>query len=728
MKKIAAIIVMSMLALLMISCTESGKAGKSQFEKGLKALQAGETARALEIFQKAANDNPDASYGRLGLAVYFEKEGFHYEALDACSYIIRKDPEFAPALLLSARLCMKIDRPELTFFFASLYRDAGGDIDSAAVMEADAMIAAGKIDEASKGLDEALSELPGNPRLLIARARCDIHSGLIDDGLTRCREALNAGNLSSGIYRAAGDFFRELGLFDSAMVYYEKGIELPGNDYYYKAGIAAACIDMNYLHRADQLMAPYLANFPASNVYWDLRSKYYQKQKKYIKSDESYGMIVPNHSKSPSVLSRFSWTRMRIGDDFASERYFETAVTLAQIDTLANIADVALRMEFADLLFALGQFRNADPVVTSLVDSLPNDFRAIYNSCFLAMMSNDRARVHNLLQVIRPTIKNNPAFKIRLAEIYTRLDSLNIARNLLMDAVGSDKLNTNAILALIKTAKKQDNLPEAVAIINSFDEYASYDPRIAEEKLALYDSLGEYDSGLQYTEQLIKVARKDLNRYYRAAEFALKLGDRKKVEEIYQMSLDNSPDNPAAFTFVGKYYLSRKDFDKASSNMEKALSLDSLWIDALVLKGDLAAARGETDNAIAIYQKVVDMDQYASDAVGGLALQELLRGDNPLIAINRAMKAISYDGGNAWHRNTLGRAYFAQNKYKLAFNSFKVALELDPENPLINYYAGLNMVKMDTMKFEAKLHLQKAIKDGIPKDLENEAKKALKGL
>ncbi|MEW5923790.1 MAG: tetratricopeptide repeat protein [Candidatus Zixiibacteriota bacterium] len=723
MKKIA--IAMLTLMFFLISCSGSGQVGKSQYEKGLKALLAGETARALEILQEAANNYPDAAYARFGMATYYEKEGFHYEALDACSRIIRKDPEFTPALLMSARLSLKVDRPELAFFFASLYRDAGGEIDSAAAIEAEAMIAAGKIEDAVKGLDEALSEKPGNPQLMMLRARCDIHSGLFGEGIAKCHEAVSTAEPSPGLYRSAGDFFREMGLFDSAMVYYEKGVALSPNDYYYNAGIADAFIDMNYFRRADNLMAPYLKNFPASNVYWDLKSKYYQKQRKYVKSDESYGMIVPNHSKSPSVLSRFSWTRMRIGDDFASERYFETAVTLAQIDTLANIAFVALRMEFTDVLFQLGQFRNAQPVVDALLDSLPNDFKAIYNGCYYSMMVSDRDRLRNLLQVIRPTIKNNPAFMTRMAYLYNRLDSLEIARNLAMAAIDMDKLNIDAILELVKTAEKQNRPSDAMAIINGFDEYVSYNPRVAEKKLDLYDTLGEFNSGMLFAEQLTKLAPEDLSRYYRAAGFALKLGDRKKTEEYYQMSLDNNPNDPAAYTIVGKYFLSRNDLKKAESNMEKALSMDSLWIDALVLKGDLAAARGERDNAVDIYQKVVDMDQYASDAVGGIALQGLLRGDNPHVSANWAMKAISYDGGNAWHRNTLGRAYYAQQKYKLAYNSFKVALELDPNNPLINYYAGINMVKMDTMKFEAKLHLQKAVKDGLPKDLESDARKAL---
>lgn len=726
MKKIA--IALSTLIILLISCTGSSQVGKSDYDKGLKALLAGETAKALEIFQESEKDNPDASYGRFGMAAYYEKEGYHYEALDACSRIIRKDAEFTPALLMSSRLSLTIDRPELAFFFASLYRDAGGESDSAAIMEAEAMLAAGKIADASKGLDEALSDKPGNPKLKILKARCDIHSGLFGEGMAKCREAVSTGTPSAELYRSAGDFYREMGLFDSAMVYYEKGMALSPNDYYYNAGIAEACIDMKYFRRADILMAPYAKNFPASNVYWDLKSNYYEKQKKYIKSDESYGMIVPNHSKSPSILSRFSWTRMRIGDDFASERYFETAVTLAQIDTLSNIADVALRMEFADVLFELGKFRDAEPVVNALLDSLPRDFKAIYNACFLSMMTNDRERLHDLLQIIGPAVKNNPAYMSRVAYLYNRLDSLEAARNLAMAALDMDKLDIKAVMELVKTAEKQERLSDAMAIINGFDEYVSYNPRVAEKKLDLYDSLGEFNSGMLFAEQLAKIAPEDLSRYYRAAAFAVKLGDRKKAEEFYQLSLDHNPNDPAAYTFAGKYYLSRRDLKKAEENMNKALSLDSLWIDAMILDADIAAARGERDKAYVIYQKVVDMDQYASDAVGGIALQGLLRGENPHVSANWAMKAISYDGGNAWHRTTLGRAYYAQQKYKLAYNAYKVALELDPNNPLINYYAGINMVKMDTMKFEAKLLLQKAVKDGLPKDLESDAKKALKGL
>jgi len=723
-------IAFAMIVLLAISCSSPDEAGKSKYDKGLRELQAGKTARALETFQSAASKYPESPDARFGMALYYYNEGFIYEAVDVCSDIIRDHTDFQPALGYLATLCLDIDRPELTFFFGSLYSDAGGDEDKAALMEVESFITAGKIDDANETIDKALSSVPNNPGLILAEARCELHSGNISTALENVEQALKTDSLKADLLKTAGDFYKELGHFDSAAVYYDKALDAVDkeSDYYFKAEIIEQLIDMNYLARARKMLAPYADNFPASNVYYDLVSKIYAKQNKLQQVSHSYGMIVPNHSKSPSILQEFARTRQKIGDKFASERYFETAVIMAKKDSLANIASVALNLAYVKLMFDMGRFKNSSTTVASMLDSLPNDFKTIYNSAYLSMMFDERDRLHNRLLLAKPIVEKNPSYMIELSEIYRLDDSLDYARELLMEAVAVDKFNSRAVLQLVKTARKAGILSEALAIINSFDEYLSYNPDVAGAKMDIFDSLGEYDSGLQFAEQYIKVGREDLERYRRAAEFASRLGDPKKAEAIYQLCLDNNPDDPAAFALVGDYYLSRGDVDKAESMVNKALALDSQHIAALVLKGDLAAANGQTDEAIEIFSKVIELDQFEADAVGGLALQELLRGDNPNIAVNHAQRAITYDGGNAWHRTTLGRAYYTMKKYNIALNSFKNALELDPDNPLVNYYAGLNYAKIDTMKFEAKMFLKKAIKDGLPKDLEPKAQSVLKGL
>ena len=363
-----------------------------------------------------------------------------------------------------------------------------------------------------------------------------------------------------------------------------------------------------------------------------------------------------------------------------------------------------------------------------MLDSLPNDFFAIYNGIYISMMFDDRDRMRNLLLVANPIVEKNPSYMIKLSEVYRLDDSLDHARDMLMEAVAVDRFNSRAVMQLVKTARKAGMLSDALAIINSFDEYISYNPEIAEAKMVLYDSLGEYSSGLKFAESYIEVGREDLKRYRRAAELAMKLRDMKKVDAIYKLCLDNNPEDPAAYALVGEFYFERGDFEMAQSMADKALAIDSMNIEGLVLKGDLAADKGRIDEAIEIYGKVIELDQYEADAVGGMALQELLRGDNPHIAVNRAQRAIMYDGRNAWHRTTLGRAYYEMKKYNIALNSFKVALDLDPDNPLINYYAGLNYARIDTMKFEAKMHLKKAIKDGLPKELEPKAQTVLNSL
>lgn len=722
MKRLVAIIIL--VTVLSVSCSDSEQAAKGQFDRGIAALKAGDPDRALEIFESIVSDYPDSPYGVHGKAVFFDKEGLLYEAIDANYKVRGEHPKFLPALLLSSELSLKIGRPELAFYSIGHYQEKGGDKSLGASLESKSLMAAGKIDDAAEVLQKALADMPDDPLLLITNGHCNLHLGNYEKGLEDCSRALTAGADRPQILREAGDFYREMGLFDSAAQYYELAVSAAGDDWYFKSDIVEGYLSLGYNHRAGVLLKQLHTKATSSHRYYSLEADLYERRGKFRNAVQLYGMNLKKYHTSPTVMSNFALARNRSGDGLGSQQYFETAIEIAAHNGLPNIAQIALTHDYIDMLNEAKRYMIAGPYIDDLLDSLPNDFRTLRDASFVYWVFDSKEEVKGFLRRANKAAEGIPSNMAKLGALYSRMDSLSRAQRLFREVLEADKLNQDAILGGVNIVKRKAGPSAAIAFLNSFDEHVFYNPEIAGEKLSLYQQLGEDNSALQFAERLIDIATEDLERYSVAISIAEKLGDREKIEEIYRKCLENNQDDPGAFAMVGRRYLDVGRLADAEKNIDRALMLDSVHIEGLTLLAELNAARGRLDTAIVINEEVIKLDQYASDAVGNLALLLMETGGNLQVAANHARKATMYDPANAEHHNTLGRIYSKMERYGMARSSFENALEFAPDNAEYNYYAGINYIK-DGKPTLAKRHLRKAIKRGLKGELKVEAEAAL---
>ena len=705
----------------------SGKVGATETTDKASSQNRGDTKKIPDTFESIVVDKKDSPKGAYEKALLSYNEGYNYEAINAAYRVLEKDPKYLPALLLSSKIYLKLGYPALSFYYIALYQDNGGEKNIGMALEAASLMAAGKIKDADSVLNKALTMDPDDPLLLVKKAQNDLHSGNFTGGLANCAKAVSLAGGKPEILKEAGDFYGQLGLMDSASQYYDKAVKAGEDDQYLKADVIEALISQRYFKRAEDLLEDFGKEAGESHRYYLLKSGLFREQGRFAMATGTYGTILPQNPKSPTVFSKFAWDKSRERDGLGSLRYFETALTLATIDSFPSFALIAMRYDFVDMLLKSRQFGPAGSVVVNMLDSFPSDFRAQYNAAYGFMMMDEKTRRDECLQNAYKVGGGNPADVAKLGSMYVMMKSYTKADEYFRQTLAVDKLDLNAILGEVSLARGMKRLSDAMAFLNGYDEYVSYIPKVAAEKLSLYQDMGENNSALQFAEQLISIAKEDLGRYKEAIKLALKIGDKQKVDELYQACIANNTDNPEAYALAGKYYRKTGDMAKARGYIDKALSLNSDHPAALTVSADLLSDDGKYDSAISVYRKVIEIDPLASDAIGGMALAMLERGDDPNMAANYVQEAIMYDGGNAMHRNTLGRAHYKAGNYPIARISFENALKFEPDNPDYNYYAGLNYIK-DKKPAEAKKCLGKAIDLGLKPDLKSEAEKALRGL
>jgi tetratricopeptide (TPR) repeat protein len=715
------------LAVLLLILGSCGDSGKTNFEKGLVALKAGNPSMASGIFESIISKTPDSPYGNHGMAVYFDKEALLYEALNANYEVMKDHPNFLPALALDAELSLKIGRPELAFLTAALYQKKGGDKSLGASLEAEALIEAGKISEAGISLEKALKELPNDPLLLLARGRYYYHNNNFPKAEQDFRDAVAKSDNKPEILKPAGDFCKMMGLYDSAAYFYNQALKAAGDDFYYMGDIAQALIDLRYFHDALLLSEEMKRRAPDSHRPYLLITHILTGQNKLHEAILEYSQIVPKYNDYPSVVRNFALTKAKIKDPIVAQRYFETAVDFAYDRNYPGVAKFDLSAGLVDMLISLGRFDLAGLYNTELLDSLPTDFRALKTQAYIYWAYTAKGQLDTILPRVTAAVEGMPANMALLGQFYERMDSLDEAREYSRATLSADKSNLTAILTSIAILEKTGDPKGVLALLDNYDEHVSYVPEIAAQKIHAYRELGDLDSALKFARLMIDLGKKDLDRYKVAVEIAQNKNDAREAEEAVRLCTDNNPDDPGAYLIYGRYYFNRNDTNEAEKAVAKALALDSLHVDALTLKAELLETQGQTQEAIRLYKKVMEIDQYAGDAIGNLAMLLIDTDENPLVAANYANIAMMTGSDDAKYLYVLGRSYYKMGKYAMARSNFEKALLLAPDNPEYNYFAGMNYIK-DGKPEKAKSCLKKSIRLGLHAQLRKEAENALKDL
>jgi cellulose synthase operon protein C len=196
-----------------------------------------------------------------------------------------------------------------------------------------------------------------------------------------------------------------------------------------------------------------------------------------------------------------------------------------------------------------------------------------------------------------------------------------------------------------------------------------------------------------------------------------------------------APNNGAFYDLLGTaLFRNKKDLDGAEAAFEKSVALDRNNLDALIKLGEVQAAKGETDQAIAIYEKYLgDHLRQASlyillgqlyeskrdwkKAEGAYENALAFKPEDP-VASNNLANVIVQNGGNfdvalslaqTARRglpdspdvaDTLGWIYYQKGAYKLSISLLDEALRLleknkMPDNADIHYHLGLAYEKSD---------------------------------
>jgi|GEM_PF-636999 len=190
--------------------------------------------------------------------------------------------------------------------------------------------------------------------------------------------------------------------------------------------------------------------------------------------------------------------------------------------------------------------------------------------------------------------------------------------------------------------------------------------------------------------------------YTLQADFELK-----DALQAVEEALVLAPKEPILLARQAELALSLGQTAKAQRAVDSALAISPRFFRARTLKGLIALNRNRIREANILLSDAVT--QHSADPLAhfALGLSDIRLGDLQK-GRGHIEIAVALDPGNSLYRSYLGKAYYEENRNTLAGEQYRLAKELDPEDPTPWFYSALSK-QADNRLIEAIDELDTAI-------------------
>jgi tetratricopeptide (TPR) repeat protein len=403
----------------------------------------------------------------------------------------------------------------------------------------------------------------------------------------------------------------------------------------------------------------------ASPDIYGLLGDAYSQQKDYVKAEDAYRKAVDEDPDDPA--HRHGLAQALLSEDKYPEA-LEQFKKLAELEP--GTSENYLRM--AQLYRRLGQFTEAQASLLKAKQLAPGNLEVQYNE---SLLYEDQGRYTEAVKVLTDAIsgvkasdaKNPNALSILYEQLgHTYRDQQNYGAAIeTFEEMG--KLNPDARkranILLIDTYRENRDIDHALALAKKEFDSTPKDPELTVTLATLYGEKGEPAQGTKLLQALLKGNDNDQEIYVDIAQVQERghqyTEAEKSAEKAAQMA-HASTDRETAWFMLGAIYERQKKFDQAEQEFRKVLDANPNNAPVLNYYGYMLADRG-------------------------------IRLDEATSMIQRAMKQ---EPNNGAYFDSLGWAYYKQDKFSEAEEYLHKAVERDGHDPTILSHLAKTYIKL----------------------------------
>ena len=239
-----------------------------------------------------------------------------------------------------------------------------------------------------------------------------------------------------------------------------------------------------------------------------------------------------------------------------------------------------------------------------------------------------------------------------------------------------------------------------------------------------YLATGDIARATEQAEALYRGSTGDLPNLLTLADLYLRQQRADEARRLLVKYRETYPDAPESYYQLAKFDYAAGRRDSIITNLDRALTLDTVYAQAIELKGIYYDDAGKPDSALAYYREARRLQGPTPTAYHNLALYYFQQGDSLNVAANIAMWAVRHFDRDRRGYLLLGKIYYAQGKFNLARQQFLTGLKFHPDDAEYNFLLGKTLLQMKKDS-DARDALKKAMELGLPPAEREEAQKLL---
>lgn len=465
-------------------------------------------------------------------------------------------------------------------------------------------------------------------------------------------------------------------------------------------------VDENRSQEATQLLEQAASDSPSPDVY-DMLGNAYSESKDYAKAEDAYRKAVA--SDPDDVGHRHGLAQALLSQDKYPEA-LEQYKKLTELEP--GTAENYLRM--AQLYRRMGKYDQAESNLLRAKQLSPGSLEVLYNE---ALLYQDQARYDDAVKVLSDAIAGIKS-----------------------ESGTEEKPSALAILyeQLGRTYSEQGNYPAA---IQTFQEMSKLSPESARRaQMLLIDTYREshdLDRAITETKKALDAAPKDSNLTITLAMLYGEKTDTDTATKLLQGLLHGNSGDQEVYLDISQVQVRGRKYAEAEQSAEKSLSLakdaqgkTAAWF----MLGAINERQKQYDQAEDYFRKVLAVNPDDAPVLNYYGYMLADRGIRLPEATSLIEKAVAKEPSNGAYLDSLGWAYYKQNKLAEAEDYLRKAVARENHDPTIlghlgNVYMKLGRTELAADTWERALaEWQKAVPADYDADKVSELDGQLKNL
>lgn len=424
------------------------------------------------------------------------------------------------------------------------------------------------------------------------------------------------------------------------------------------------------------------ANDSSSPEVYDLLGDAYSQSKEYAKAEDAYRKAAEEDPDDPGHLHGLAQALM------AQDKYAEA---LEQFKRLAEVepgtAENYLRM--AQLYRRLGKFDQAESSLLRAKQLAPGSLEVLYNE---ALLYEDQGRYDDAVRVLSDAI----------AGMRSQSNSSRNSNSANPDSSASAEASPNALAILYEQLghayREQENY---AAAIRTYEDMAKLGPEAQKRaEMLLIDTYREsrdLDRAIAETKKQLDASPKDSNLTVTLATLYGEKTDTDEATKLLDGLLRGNDSDQEIYLNLAQVQERGKKYAEAEQSAQKAEQMahgDDDKETAWFMLGAIYERQKKFDQAEQEFRKVLDVNPNNASVLNYYGYMLADRGVRLDEATSMIQRAVTQEPSNGAYLDSLGWAYYKQNKLTEAEENLRKASERQGHDPTILGHLGDVYAKM----------------------------------